>query len=118
MLPLLLGGAALGLGKHLLVDKPQADAQRKLAAATATYSPWTGMTPTMPQEANALGSVMQGGLAAAQLGQGMQTAKLNENLVNSQINANNASAVSSGGKAMAMTPPAGQGGGWRSWFGV
>jgi hypothetical protein len=72
--PLTLGllGGGMGLLKSELVDRPQADRQRKLAATTAALSPWTGMTPEMPQEANAFGSVMQGGLAGAQLGQSLQ----------------------------------------------
>jgi hypothetical protein len=70
MLPLLIGAGA-GLLKSQLVDKPQADRQRKLAATTAALSPWTGMTPEMPQEANPLGSMLQGGLAGAQIGQAM-----------------------------------------------
>lgn len=72
MLPMLLAGMGAGLLKSELVDRPQADRQRKLAATTAALSPWTGMTPTMPQEANPLGSIMQGGLAGAQIGQAMQ----------------------------------------------
>lgn len=72
MLPMMLAGMGAGLLKSELIDRPQADKQRQLAATTATLSPWTGMTPTMPNEANAFGSMMQGGLAGAQLGQGMQ----------------------------------------------
>jgi hypothetical protein len=70
MLPLLIGAGA-GLLKSELIDRPQADRQRKLAATTAALSPWTGMTPEMPQEANPLGSMLQGGLAGAQIGQAM-----------------------------------------------
>ena len=40
--PLLIG-AALGLGKSVLVDRPREQRQRQLAAQTALYSPWTGM---------------------------------------------------------------------------
>jgi hypothetical protein len=72
MLPMMLAGMGAGLLKSQLVDRPQADRERQLAATTASLSPWTGLTPSMPSEANPLGSVMQGGLAGAQLGQGMQ----------------------------------------------
>jgi hypothetical protein len=74
MVPMMLAGMGAGLLKSELIDRPQANKQRQLAATTAALSPWTGMTPTMPQEANPLGSMMQGGLAGAQIGQGMQQA--------------------------------------------
>lgn len=68
-------GLAIGMGagllKSQLVDKPQADRQRQLAATTAALSPWTGMTPQMPEEANPFGSMLQGGLAGAQVDQMM-----------------------------------------------
>jgi hypothetical protein len=85
-LPLILAGAAAGLLKSKLVDEPAANAQRKLAARTAELSPWTGMTPTMPQEANAFGSMMQGGMAGAQLGQGLKTAGMQDQLMQNAIN--------------------------------
>jgi hypothetical protein len=90
MLPMLLAGAGLGLLKSKLVDEPQADAQRKLAATTAELSPWTGLTPTMPKEANALGSMMEGGLAGAQLGQSLKTTDMNQQLLQSKLNEQNA----------------------------
>lgn len=72
MLPMMLAGMGAGLLKSELVDRPQANRERQLAATTAALSPWTGLTPSMPNEANPFGSLMQGGLAGAQLGQGMQ----------------------------------------------
>lgn len=75
MLPMILAGMGAGLLKSELVDKPQANRERQLAATTAALSPWTGLTPTMPQEANPFGSMLQGGLAGAQLGQGLQNMK-------------------------------------------
>lgn len=74
MWPALALGMGAGLLKSELIDRPQADKQRQLAATTATLSPWTGMTPTMPNEANPLGSMLQGGLAGMQVGQGMDKA--------------------------------------------
>lgn len=62
-------GIAAGLGKSLLFDAPKAERERQLAATTATLSPWTGMQPTMPQEADMLGSALQGGMAGAAFGQ-------------------------------------------------
>jgi hypothetical protein len=44
------------------------------------------MTPTMPQEANAFGSMMQGGMAGAQLGQGLKTAGMQDQLMQNAIN--------------------------------
>lgn len=80
MLPLLLGAGA-GLLKSELVDKPRANKERELAARTAELSPWTGMSPTMPEEANPMGSMLQGGLAGAQLGQGLQAANQQEEML-------------------------------------
>jgi hypothetical protein len=62
-------GIAAGLGKSLLLDGPKAERERKLAATTAELSPWTGMSPTMPKEADAFGSALQGGMAGAAFNQ-------------------------------------------------
>lgn len=71
-LPLLAlagGGAGLGLIKSLTLDRAREDRQRKLAAETARYSPWTKMTPGAIEEADPFGSAMQGGFSGAALGQ-------------------------------------------------
>lgn len=68
----LLAGAALGLGKSLLVDMPQAERQRQLAATTASLSPWTGLQPTMPQEASPFGSAVEGATAGYLMGQSQE----------------------------------------------
>jgi len=60
-------GAGLGLGKGMM-DQEAADKQRKMAAVTARWSPWTGMSPQMPKDANVLGSTLEGALAGAMLG--------------------------------------------------
>lgn len=66
--------AALSLAKSKLVDEPAAARQRKLAAATQRYSPWTHMQAQAPQDPNVLGQALQyGGTGAAigsQLGKG------------------------------------------------
>lgn len=67
MLPILIGGG-LGLAKYAL-DKGREGRQRKLQAETTRFSPWTGMQAEAPQEANVLGSVMQGATAGAMFGQ-------------------------------------------------
>lgn len=69
----LLAGTAMGLGKGFL-DKENEDRQRKLAAETARWSPWTGMSPQLPQSANVLGSTLQGAGTGAMFGQGLKNA--------------------------------------------
>lgn len=64
--------AALALAKNELIDKPAADRKRKLSAATAAYSPWTGMKPAEVQEPNALGQMLQYGGAGAAIGSGIK----------------------------------------------
>ncbi len=66
----ILGG--LGLLKGMTVDKAKEDRQRKLAAETARYSPWTQMQPGDVQEADPFGSTMQGGMSGWAFGQGME----------------------------------------------
>jgi len=66
-LTIALIGGGLGLGKGLM-DQEAADKQRKMAAVTARWSPWTGMSPQMPKEANMVGSTLEGALAGAMLG--------------------------------------------------
>lgn len=72
--PLLLGaliGAGLGTAKHFVSDKPNEEADRRLAAETARYSPWTGMRPGQIKRANLVGNVMQGAGAGALVGSGL-----------------------------------------------
>lgn len=59
MNPLLIG-AALGLGKSMLIDQPREERQRQLAAETALYSPFTGLKPQLPEESDPLGAALQG----------------------------------------------------------
>jgi hypothetical protein len=68
----LMGG--MGLAKDVLVDQPKAARDRKLQAAIAQYSPWTGMAPQTQglSGTDTLGTAMQGGMAGAQLGQAME----------------------------------------------
>lgn len=62
-----LGG--VGLLKSEFIDRPREDRQRKMAAVTARWSPWTGMSPNQIQEADPFGTAIQGGLAGAMIGQ-------------------------------------------------
>lgn len=64
--------AGAGLLKSELVDRPREEEQRRRAAVTARWSPWTGMAPNAIQTADPLGSAMQAGLTGAMLSQGQQ----------------------------------------------
>jgi hypothetical protein len=68
----LAAGAALGLAKNALVDKPKEEKQRALAAQTALYSPWTGMKPNEVQQADPFGNALQGATAGAMFSQASQ----------------------------------------------
>lgn len=61
-------GAGLGAAKYA-VDKNKEKRDRALQAATAKYSPWTGMAPQAVAEPSLLGNVIQGGTAGAMFGQ-------------------------------------------------
>lgn len=78
----LLVGSALGLAKTELIDQPAADRKRKYEAATAAYSPWTGMKSQFVQDPNALGSVAQFGGGGAALGSAIHSMSANANLDN------------------------------------
>lgn len=80
----LLIGAGGGLLKSVTVDKAREDRQRKLAAATQRYSPWTQLQAQPIQEADPFGSTLgYGGLGADQ-GQKIQNAQANNALVKAQ----------------------------------
>lgn len=57
LIPLLAGGG-LGFLKSMTIDKPKEDRQRRVAAETAKYSPWTGMAPGKIEEADPFGSAI------------------------------------------------------------
>lgn len=81
MLPALLAGAALGLAKNQLVDKPRQKREATLAAQTALYSPWTGMKPNEVQHADAFGSAMQGATSGAMFAQGQQNMDMQQQMM-------------------------------------
>lgn len=64
----ILAGAGMGLVKGMS-DKDRERKDRRVAAETAMWSPWTGMQPDKVQSADVMGSTMQGGLAGASVGQ-------------------------------------------------
>ena len=72
MLPLI--GAAIGLAKSQYVDRPVEEKDRELQAATARFSPWTGLAPRDVKRADPFGSVLQGGMTGLQMDQSMTAA--------------------------------------------
>lgn len=78
--PLTLGliGAGVGLAKSELIDRPKEERQRKQAAITARWSPWTGMAPGAIQEADPFGSALTTGVTGAMLGQNQQAVDANK----------------------------------------
>lgn len=65
----IMGGA--GLLKGELIDRPREERQKKLAAETIRWSPWTGITPGGIQEADPFGAMLQGATTGAVLGQNL-----------------------------------------------
>lgn len=71
--PLILGalaGAGLGLLKGE-ADKKREKKERLLNAEIVRYSPWTRLNPEPVQSADPMGSILQGGLSGAMMGQGI-----------------------------------------------
>ena len=68
MIPLI--GALTGLAKSELVDRPAEDKDRELQAATAKFSPWTGLSPRDVKRADPFGSALQGGMTGLSMQQG------------------------------------------------
>lgn len=65
-------GAALGLVKSEAIDAPKEARDRKLAAATQRYSPWTHLQAQPIKTADPFGSALQYGASGAALGQNIQ----------------------------------------------
>lgn len=66
----LIGGTGFGLVKSLF-DAGNEARQRKVAAETNRYSPWTGMQGQMPKPTDWLGNMFSGGLTGATFAQGL-----------------------------------------------
>jgi hypothetical protein len=82
MLPLAIG---LGVGAlQGLQQQNQAEKDRKLAAITAQYSPWTHMAPQPVKEANMTGALASGALQGYGLGQNMDAASAYNNKNNAE----------------------------------
>lgn len=65
---LAIGGGVLGLLKAYR-DQENEKGARELASVTARYSPWTGMRPQPVKTADYFGSIAEGALGGASLGQ-------------------------------------------------
>lgn len=90
-IPLAIGAAA-GIAKAQ-EDKKKAARQRNAEAATAAYSPWTGMKPNAVQEGSGnLEGALQGASTGAALGQGMEGAENAAAMNKSQMDVNTATA--------------------------
>lgn len=65
-----LAGAALGLGKNLLVDKPDEAKSRKERANALRQSPWLGtsIVPEVRNAPNAIGATLGGGIQGLSFG--------------------------------------------------
>lgn len=90
-------GGGVGLGKGILYDQPREERERKLAAETQRFSPWTGLKAEKPKEANVMGDVMTFGLAGASMGQSMEAAKAQQGLTNALTNYYNRGGMGSAG---------------------
>ncbi len=69
MIPLLIG-AGLGVAKGIK-DQQAEKRDRKTQAEMARWSPWTGVQAQPVKKADMMGSIMQGGMAGASMGQMM-----------------------------------------------
>lgn len=76
--------AAVGAAKSELVDRPKEKRQRRLAATTEQFSPWTGKQSQPIQEADPLGSAMQYGATGAMMGSNMENAEAEKKLMEAQ----------------------------------
>lgn len=78
----LLIAAGLAAAKNVAVDQPAADRKRKYEAATAAYSPWTGMKSQYVQDPNIVGDMLSYGGAGAAIGSGIAKDAASANLDN------------------------------------
>ena len=102
MLPLFALAAAAGLVKGLTVDKEREDRQRKLAAETQRYSPWTHMQANPIQEADPLGSAIGFGTTGAMLGQSIDNSKAQNDWLKRGGNPSYTAALNGSGGGMAL----------------
>lgn len=94
-LALLAIGAAAGLAKSELVDRPKEKKQRELAAATQRYSPWTGLQAQPIKEADPFGSALGLGAAGYQAGIELENQATNQKIADAMIANNMANSAAS-----------------------
>lgn len=85
LLPAIGIGAALGLGKHFLIDKPKEERKRRLAAATQRYSPWTHLTAEAPEETDPMTGMLNWGATGASIGSGLNQQEMNQGMADAQM---------------------------------
>lgn len=101
-------GAALGYAKGEMVDRPRENRERRVAAETQRWSPWTGMQAGPIKAADSFGTTLQGGMTGAALGQSMQASKLYQDQLAKQAAASAAASSGAGaGANLGLTMPAG-----------
>lgn len=90
--------SALALAKNQLIDQPAAARKRKLAAASAAYSPWNKAAEAIASQPvddpNAIGAVMGGAGFGAAIGSQIADSRAKSNLLNAGAGALNASSGS------------------------
>lgn len=97
-------GAGIGLLKGLLIDGPAAERQRKLQAATARFSPWTGLKPEPVKEADPAGSAATFGVQGMGIQQSLQNSAAQQKLLEAQSNWLNAGGAPQYTAAMNAVP--------------
>ncbi len=97
--------AAAGALKGMTIDKEKEKADRKAAAETMRWSPWTGMQAGPIQGADPFGSALQGGMGGLSLMQGMESADNQNALMKSQQDAYNRQGMANTWGAMNTNGP-------------
>ena len=89
------GGAAMGAMKNQGDEQIEAE-DRRMAAETARYSPWTGMQPGQIRQANLQNNVMQGAMAGGMMGMNVNQMNQGNALMDAQTNYYNSNAGQGG----------------------
>jgi len=84
-LAMAVGGGLLGYMKNQGDEEREAN-DRRLAAETMRYSPWTGMKPGQIREANLQNSIMQGAMGGGMMGMNVGQMMQGNELMDAQKN--------------------------------
>ncbi len=101
-------GAGVGVGKSELVDRPREERQRKLAAQTQRYSPWTGLQAQPIQEAKPFDSALQYGGTGAMMASGINNQQAQTDWLNRGGSPQYPGAQTWGRFGPSATPPSSQ----------